>query len=263
MVADDDFVVVEKGLFDRLRQHCESCPDFDEQLQDLSSGCVGFVRDGRLFHEFSKKRKTLHRPGSQVSSCSSQEPEPQVQCQPSETSQCKQPKKPLPRKKEAAEWFLRNAPKATEWHKRQIELKLSTTEQYEEVIRALTNRTNVIVRTEPFEKAGVPEDELIDLAERFALLTKASLANAKLQRSFATFQALILLSYCQVLRKRGVSYERIDPIIQHIVGQEIRRKRLLDSALWINGIINELVGYGWTIYRATELFFISMFPTLS
>ncbi len=77
------------------------------------------------------------------------------------------------------------------------------------------------------------------------------------QKSFATFQALILLSYCEVLRKRGVLQETLDPIIQHIGGRQCDRRRLLNSALWINGVIVALVSHGWTIYRATELFFIA------
>ena len=83
--------------------------------------------------------------------------------------------------------------------------------------------------------------------------------NAKLQKAFATFQALILLSYCEVLRKRDVPQDTLDTIIQHISGRERDRRTLLDSALWLNGVIVALVSHGWTIYRATELFFIGVF----
>lgn len=76
------------------------------------------------------------------------------------------------------------------------------------------------------------------------------------------FQVLVLLSYCVFLREKGVSYETIDRIIQHIVGREYDRRRLLNSALWINSVIVALVSHGWTIYRATKLFFIGMFSTL-
>lgn len=140
---------------------------------------------------------------------------------------------------------------------------MNTVEQYEEVIRAFTDRTNAIVKREPHQGDGHSENELVDLAERFALLTKDSLTNAKLQRSFARFQALILLSYCEVLRKTGVPYDTIDRIIQHITDRECDRRRLLESALWINSIIDDLVSHGWTIYRATELFFIGAFSKLS
>jgi len=297
MAVDDDYVIVRKSLFDCLRQHCECCPDFAEQLQDLSDGRAVVIPHGRPSGEPSKKRKTLHelrpqevlqpshssqQPESQLPSQPPQQPEPQLPSQSSQqpgsqlpsgssnTSKGKKPKnadakgprkrpQQKPRKKAAADCFLRNAPKATEWRKRQSELELNTVEQYEQVIRAFTDRTNVIVERQPYQGDGRPEHELVNLAERYALLTRDSLTNAKLQKYFATFQALILLSYCGVLRKRGVLQETLDPIIQHIGGRQCDRRRLLDSALWINGVIVALVSHGWTIYRATELFFIGVF----
>ncbi len=135
-------------------------------------------------------------------------------------------------------------------------------EQYEQTIRAFTDRTNVIVRRKPYQREEHSKQELVNLAERFALLTKASLTNAKHQRSFATFQALVLLSYCEVLRKRDVLYETVDRVIEHIT-RERNRRRLLSGARWINGVIVDLVNHGWTIYRATELFFISVSLELS
>ena len=158
-----------------------------------------------------------------------------------------------------ADWFLRNAPKITEWRKRQIELELNTVEQYEQVIQAFTDRLNVIVKRQSYQGDEHSEHELVNLAERYALLTRESLTNVKLQKSFVTFQALILLSYCEVLRKRDVSYETLDRIIQHVADREFNRRRLLNSASWINGLIVILVSYDWTICRATELFFIDVF----
>ncbi|KAI4260730.1 MAG: hypothetical protein LQ352_000122 [Teloschistes flavicans] len=284
MTADDAWVTVKKSQFDCLRQHCEHCPDFRGQPQDLLDGRAVVINvqspSGRPF----KKRKTLQEsgpPGASQPSHSSHQPEPQSTSQPSQepgsqlsslsskTSQWSTPKRPpaerprrrpapKPRKFEAVEWFLRNAPKASEWRKRQIELELNTVEQYEQIIRAFTDRTNVMVKREAYRREENLEHELVDLAERFALLTKASLTNAKRQRSFATFQALILLSFCEVLRRRDVSYEVIDHTIEHIAGERDRR-RLLSSARWINGVIVDLVNHGWTIYRATELFFIGLY----
>ena len=274
MAADDAWVTVKKSQFDCLRQHCEHCPNFREQLQDLSDGRAVVVHVQSPSGEPSKKRKTLHESGPKGASQSlhsSQQPESQSSSQSSQgpgsqfsssspstkTSQWKNPKS-KPRKIEAVEWFLRNAPKATEWRKRQTELELNTVEDYEQIIRAFTDRTNIIDKREPYQREEHLEHELVDLAERFALLTKASLTKAKRQRSFATFQALILLSFCEVLRRRDVSYEIVDRTIEHIAGERDRR-RLLSSARWINGVIVDLVRHGWTIYRATELFFIGVF----
>ena len=134
---------------------------------------------------------------------------------------------------------------------------MKTVEEYEEIIQALGHGASI--KAEASQGDGKAEDELVNLAERFALLTRDSLANANLQRSFALSQTLLLLSYCEVLRKRDVPYETIDGIIEHIASEESDRKKLLESALWVNDIINQLVSSGWTIYRATELFFIGIF----
>jgi hypothetical protein len=272
-MAVDGFVIVQKSLFDCLRQHCDCCPDFAEPLQDLSDGRVVVIPWGRPSGEPSKKRKNLHGSKPQEStqpSCSSQQPEPQQPEPQQPEPRQPEPQRPElkgarakgPRKNEAADWFLRNAPKATEWRRRQTELELNTVAQYEEVIRAFTSRTNITPKREPHQGNGNSENELVNLAERFALLTRNSLANAKLQKSIATFQALILLSYCEVLRRWGVPYETLDRIIQHIAGRESNRRRLLASALWVNGVIVDLVSHGWTIYRATELFFLGAISKL-
>lgn len=221
MAVDDAWVTVKKSHFDRLREHCERCPDFHEQLHAVVISLPS--SSGKPF----KKRKILHGLGSQEASRpshSSQQPEPQSPSHPSRESrsqlsarslnapQCQNPKGPRakrpqkrlqqkPRKIEAVNWFLQDAPKATEWRQRQIELDLNTAEQYKQTIRAFIDSTNVLVIREPYQSREHLEHELVDLAKRFALLTKASLTNAKRQRLFATFQALILLSYCEVLRK--------------------------------------------------------------
>lgn len=283
MAADDAWVTVQKSQFDCLRQHCEQCPDFRGQPQDLLNGRAVVVHVQSPSGGRFKKRKILqesgpqgasHQPEPQSTAQPSQEPGSQLSSLSSKTSQWKTPKKPpagrpgrrpatKPRKVEAVKWFLRNAPKASEWRKRQIELELNTVEQYEQIIRAFTDRTDVMVKREAYRGEENLEHELVDVAKRFALLTKASLTNAKRQKSFATFQALILLSLCEVLRRRDVSYEVIDRTIGHIAGERDRR-RLLLSAQWINGVIVNLVNHGWTIYRATELFFIGLyfeFPT--
>lgn len=226
-----DFVLVQRSLFDHLRQHCENCHDFDGSLEDLLDGRVVLIPSTR---------------GDSTSSTQKSSPV---------TGPPKAKKKRLRAAEAALRPFLQKAPKASEWRTRQIELDLKTVEQYESVIRAFGNVAD-IRREASYEDAN-SEDELVHLAERLALLTKRSLANAELQRSFALFQALILLSYCQVLNKRHVPFHEIDRVIGHIATNEKDRKKILSGASWINDIINKLVDNGWTIYRATELFFMS------
>lgn len=230
MTTEGGFVLVPLNLFDHLRQHCERCHGFDGSLEALPDGQVVLV-PSRSAGPDSLKRKAsggLSKPkGSRT--------------------------KPTPAEASLS-WFLRNAPLASSWRARQIELGLKTAEQYEGVIRAFGNVANTGIEA-TYENTNLG-DELVHLAERLALLTKSSLANAQLQRSFALFQALILLSYCLVLRNRDIPSDQIDRIIRHIAANEKDRKKILKGASWIHEAINGLIDNGWTIYRATELFFI-------
>lgn len=192
---------------------------------------------------------------------SSQQAEFQLQSQlpkgsrPQPTLQSKKPlKEPRSRRFEAADWFLRHAPKASEWRKRQMEMGLETVEHYQQAIRAFTHYTPSIVKRGSHKEGMRAEYAPEQLADTNFF------TNTTLQRSLATFQVLVLLSYCQVLKKRGVSYQVVDYIIEHITQKETDRRRLLQSALWVNKIIVTLTSHGWTINRATELFFISTFP---
>jgi len=60
MMINDDYVIVQKSLFDCLRQHCECCSDFAEQLQNLSNERAIVISHEHSSDEPSKKRKTLH-----------------------------------------------------------------------------------------------------------------------------------------------------------------------------------------------------------
>ena len=61
MTTDNDFVIVQKRLFDCLHQHCEDCSDFDEQLQDLSNERVVFFDESSSDESSSKKTKDFAR----------------------------------------------------------------------------------------------------------------------------------------------------------------------------------------------------------
>ena len=228
MTIDDVWMTIKKSQFDYLLEHCEHCPDFRKQLSD---GRAIVILLQNSFKKPFKKRKILHELRSQQASQSShssqqfesqslsrpsQKPESQLSSQSLNTSQCKKlkesrAKKPRkrpqqkPRKTETVKWFLRNALKTTEWRKKQIELNLNTAKQYEQTIQAFIDRTNVIIIRVSYQKEEHSKHELIELTERFVLLTKTSLTNAKRKKSFATFKDLILLSYCEIIRKKDLS----------------------------------------------------------
>ena len=82
--------------------------------------------------------------------------------------------------------------------------------------------------------------------------------NVKRQRSFVTFQTLILLSYFEIFKKRDVSYGTVDRTIEHIA-EKRDRQRLFNSVRWINDVIIDLINYDWTSYQITKLFFIDVF----
>lgn len=224
------------------------------------SGPQELLQPSALSHQPTPPQPEPYQPGLHQPLQSSQGPRSQLSPRLSITFQRKNPISL--RKHEAVNWFLQNAPKATEWRQRQTELGLVTVKQYEMVVRSFIGCTNVIPKRDQPQGDRNLEKELVDLAKRFVLPTKDVLRNTKLQRSFARFQTLILLSYCIVVRKLGVSDETFDQIIQHIPGREAERRRLLQSALWVNRIIVNLVSYGWTICRATEFFFIGVFSKL-
>lgn len=141
----------------------EDCPASSKQLRELlvEASLDGFPRETKVTHA-SKKRKNLHA-SQELSQPKTQQPKPQQQPQqqpqqsePQQTSQTsQQPRSQLSvrssntthgrkpkrlgversRKTEALGWFLRKAPKAAEWRKRQTELELNSVEQYEEARR--------------------------------------------------------------------------------------------------------------------------------
>lgn len=186
---------------------------------------------------------------------------------PSESSAQSRPRSESEKKKRvkksrrtlAFDRFVQNAPEGNRWRARQSELGLNTVEKYEDVIQGFSRRAHVVSKRERCKELGESDGELIVVGKKLALLTRSSLENVDLQRSFAYFHVLILLSYCELLRQKGVSNQVIDELIQTITQiRERDRKALLNTIPWIHQLIVELVHSGWTLQRATELFFISM-----
>ncbi|KAH8692571.1 hypothetical protein GQ44DRAFT_733996 [Phaeosphaeriaceae sp. PMI808] len=280
VAIQEGFVLVKSELFSRMRKHCEDCHDCNIPIQVLSDGRIVTPTDSLPNSSNIRKRKASKSleaaaqnaptntspltPQSVTEATRLQLPSqpPGTRQSPSEPSAQRNPerKKRVRRspKTEAFSRFVKNAPEGNRWRERQLELGLNTVEKYEHVIQGFSRRAHAVSKREYCKELGQSGGELIVVGKSLALLTKSSLENVDLQRSFAYFHVLILLSYCELLRQKGVSDEAIDELIQTVTDiRERDRKALLDTVPWIHQLIVELVQRGWTLHRATELFFLN------
>jgi hypothetical protein len=289
MAMHEDFVIVQRKLFDRMRRHCESCGHFNIQSQDLYDGRVviiqkeppsnsrkrkaSYLSEGQSIREpadLSQQQDIILRPRTEPSVTSQLPSEPpRSGTEPSDTPQQESPEQSpphrntakKPRRAQAVSRIIKNIPEGAEWRKRQKKLELITPQQYENVIRGLTSRS-VGGSNWEFREGLADDNELVAVGKRLASLTKSSIANTCLQKSCAFFQALILLSYCEFLKQKGVVEQVVDELVRTITDTRGRdRKSLLSTVKWINNtLIVKMIRKGWTIYRATELLFISITP---
>lgn len=247
MTANNEFVTVRKSCLDLLWQHCHSCPDFGEQKRVfLQKYHTEIPSAPPREAPASKRRKTL----------------PDL-CAADPTESLSSSRKSRKKKDRARDSFLQNTPKASQWRKRQIEIA-GAASKYEAAIQSLTGGADFNAFGKTVEKDPNSEDGLVVIGVKLALLANSALENVALQKSVSYFQALLFLSYCGILEKRGVSYEKVDQLTEYVsCFRELDRRRLRSQALRINLLIHELVIGGWTIYRATELFFMSMFCSIT
>ena len=177
----------------------------------------------------------------------------------SQSQQLKGPQKP--RKEASLDSFTKDLPDAANWRTRQIELQLSTVEEYGKVIQGFTARD----QAESSEPHGASRNGLATVARILASLVKTSLTESKRQTNVTKFQVLILVSVCIVLNEFGFPSEFIDELLGQITENVYTsKKRLLDGARWVNDRINEWGRKGCLgIYRATELFLLSTFSNIS
>ena len=245
MTTNADLVIVSRSCFDLLWQHCSNCHHLgDQQRAFLQEHHVKIPYTPPPQEPASTRRKNLLNPSTTSS------------------SELLKSKKGGRKKKKhrVRDWFLQNAPKAGQWHNRQVNV-VGGAKNYEAVVQSLIERSKVSSLEETHQNCPESENDLVMIGTKLAVLADSSLRNGALQKHFSYFQALLFLSYCGLLEKRGFSYETIDQITQHVsCFREMDRRRLRSQALKINILICKLAESGWTIYRATELFLISSTP---
>ena len=247
MTTNADFVTVRRSCFDLLWQHCSNCHHFSDQQRAFLQEHLVEIPSALPRHEpTSKRRKTLPKPTATASS-----------------ELLKSKKEDRKKKHRARDWFLQNASKASQWHDTQVNV-VGEAKNYEAVIQSLTERSKVNTLEAPNQGYSESENDLVAIGIKLPVLADFSLKTETLQKTLSYFQALLLLSYCGLLEKRGVSYETVDQITQHVsCFREMDRRRLRSQALKVNLLICKLVEGGWTIHRATELFLISWFLEIS
>ena len=243
MTTNPDLVVVRRSCLDLLWQHCSTCHHLsDQQRAFLGEHHVEILYAPPRDESASKRRKTPPNPPAANSS-----------------EHLKERRK---KKQRVTNEFLQNIPKVSQWHGRQINI-VREARNYETIIQSFTKHSKVNTLEKPSQEYPESENDLVVIEIKLAVLADESLQNEALQKPFSYFQALLFLSYCGLLKKRGVPYEKVDRITQHVsYFREMNRRRLRSQALKVNRLIHKLVEGGWNIYRATELFFISSFLTI-
>ncbi|KAF1992777.1 hypothetical protein P154DRAFT_568403 [Amniculicola lignicola CBS 123094] len=206
-----------------LLEHCRHCPHFLKQWKVTDDGICS------VSQPTSNKRKPQHPDHAIVKR----------------------------RKDKAKESFLKNLPQSDQWRKRQVDI-VSTETEYTRIIRSFfTNHAVAEATTADTQEIQHP-NQLIAVGLNFALLTDSSLKKSALQKSLSYFQALVLLSYCAVLIHSGVERHEVDKVMASVaMFGAIDYNKLRAGVLRVNRRINKLVEAGWTISRATELFFLN------
>jgi hypothetical protein len=156
---------------------------------------------------------------------------------------------------EYATRFLNNTPSPKRWSQRQLEVAKDA-KTYQKALSCLFSSDYGTTPTHISQYSN----SLVAIGKQLAGLTASSLQNKKLQKSFSYFQALVLLLYCAVLEKSGTDRKDVDTILDSVPTFGTRNKTSLLKAAWnAYEIIERLVKVGWTMSRATELFFLSKF----
>jgi len=292
------FVIIDQILFDNIRVHCETCTNFEGAREALSNWrVVSYAELTIIEHplnlcgESPKKRKTtsdsqpngkkvrLQQPvtfNSELSNrlqdidTTSKDSQPNTDSSCLETPQSSQQTSTTINGESntpvtilrVIDNFNRKVPHVDLWSKAQRKLAESARD-YEDIIEAFVSKSCVIIKNQLNTPEGHSKDPLLLVGETLASLVHKSIQKSHLQKSFANFQVLIFLSYCEFLSQTGAADEIIDYIVQRVAKLGKNERSLRRGSRLINECIVSLVRNGWTIYRATELFFIGISALLS
>lgn len=106
-----------------------------------------------------------------------------------------------------------------------------------------------------------PSGSLVDIGNAFSVVASSSFSTAELQASFAHFQVFILLSYSAFLDDTGWPRDEIELILKRVPQlNSFYCETLLSAIRKANNLIPNLVSIGWSVFPATELFFLGEVP---
>lgn len=163
-----------------------------------------------------------------------------------------------PNCKVAANAFIRNAPTVSEWNKRLLSIGINfSTGHLAQTIQLVSDRDFGLICQEIRQPVA-----LFERATTYARVTASYMKGADLADSLARFQLFRFLSYCLVLEKlRLMPLDDINKIMRVAIadGSDYFLKRLRTRTEWLHkNVVMKLVQAGWTMCRATLLFFFSM-----
>lgn len=156
-------------------------------------------------------------------------------------------------------WYSSRIPKADQWSDQQKALQLHDATVYEKYIRDLT-RCDLEHEQTARQHTSRPNQTLVILARNYAGTTEESWAYLKQMELLLSFRRLILFSICLVLSAQRDSDSDIEKLMWWVRADEKKRKSILKGTRWVRRTILTLVGRGWSMSRATELFFLGMTP---
>ncbi|KAK5741122.1 hypothetical protein LTS12_024703 [Elasticomyces elasticus] len=154
-------------------------------------------------------------------------------------------------------WLSGQAPKAEDWSSRQKKFDLLDSERYKEQIKSLIDRDTGSIHATG-RRQGESFQSLLQLARQYATATGKRWEGLKQEEAWTHFQQLILFSICLILRVHGSPASEVDDLIWWTSEMESKRKAILRGTKWVHEAIAELVKRGWTPFRATELFLITV-----
>ncbi|KAF2103231.1 hypothetical protein NA57DRAFT_52758 [Rhizodiscina lignyota] len=242
MEKREGFVIIRRLAFDKLRQHCETCTHFDGSSQfPVAILDDNFLADYQHFTDNTLQQLEDILNSSQKSQQHEPNPTKAQHTEPEEGGERGDSRE--------VRRFMKNFPGPNVWHERQKELELDPATEYEKIVRKFI--TDVSHTQDAQEQQRQSGNELVLLGQRLARVT------ASRNDAFASFRALLLLSYCAFLKTTGVTDGEIVQLISTSAELKFRPWSLVRGAECVNRCITALVTAGWTIFRATELFLIN------